>query len=108
MKTLRMYGASDDLVEAEGLPGCDEFNVLIDHQQHATFLVSAENGRLHVHAVYAGSWAFAVTSATGTDYDLMPDWPIRRTFGDKCSYSETLEIDCPDDATLTPTFPRKD
>lgn len=24
MKTLTVYGASDDLVESEGLPGCDE------------------------------------------------------------------------------------
>lgn len=104
MKTLTLYGYSDDLVEVRGDFG---------HHEHprrggqepclaATFaLISAASGRIRIHAIYDGCWGFAVTSDDHLrNYRTMPDWPIRRTFGEDCPYSETLIIDAPDDATF--------
>ena len=101
MKTLTMYGASDDLVEAKGIDGCDEFgawNSADGPAVNATFRVHAASGGLNIHAVYDGCWAFAVT-APNTNA-VMPPWPITRRWGVECVYSETLLIECPDDARI--------
>jgi len=98
MATLKMYGGSDDLVESEGIPGCDEFNC---YDEAPRFLVETPDASLSITAVYHGSWAFAVGSADrASDYHHMPEWPITRTWGADTPYSETLRIDVPDNATL--------
>lgn len=100
MKTLKIYGASDDLVETSGIDGCDEFGVYnSDSRYMCELTVHSADGEITVHAIYTGSWAFAITTEMG-DCDQMPDWPVRRTWGKDSSYSETLEIDVPDDAVL--------
>jgi hypothetical protein len=111
MKTLTVSGCSDDLIETEGLPGCNEFNVCKEGPYIATLQVDAGGVSIAIHCIYAGHWCFAVgpLDGYGDAYgDAMPAWPIRRTFGDVCAYSETLEIDCPDDATLVLTYPTCD
>lgn len=104
MKTLKVYGASDDLVEADGIPGADEFSKHTCDACQAyigRMLVSAGNEAICIHAVYAGSWSFAITSENADDdFETLPDWPVRRTFGIDVPYSETLEIDVPNDAHL--------
>ena len=93
-KTLRVFGASDDLLEVRGMVE-DEFD-------GKGVLHLESNGILIVvHPIYAGSWGFAVTTEVGDDCDLMPDWPIRCSFGEDVQFSETLEIDVPDDTRLT-------
>ena len=101
MKTLKMFGYSDDLVECEGIPGCDEFDVWHNGDSRGKFVVSDGQQAICIHALYCGSWAFAITSENDRDdYRTMPDWPVRRSFGKDCDYSETIEIDVPDNAVL--------
>lgn len=99
MKTLTIYGCSDDLIECEGLPGCDEFYVAgvpMERPLKATLLIRSAEGGLNIHVIYDGGWAFAITTP-GEEY---PAWEIKRTFGDNKPYSETITVQCPDDATL--------
>ena len=101
MLTLKMYGASDDLIEAEGLPGCDEFTAGSIGCQAGRFEVQSREGSIVIHALYDGSWCFAVGSSDAeSDHSAMPDWKITRIWGADEPYSETLLIECPDDAVL--------
>ena len=101
MKILKMYGASDDLIEAEGLPGCDEFNADGVGNCVGRFEVQSSEGSLFIHAIYDGSWCFAVGSSDAdSDFSAMPNWKITRIWGADSPYSETLLIECPDDAEL--------
>jgi len=97
--TLKMYGASDDLVECEGIPGCDEFDVYDETPQFIVNHVNHMEGSLLITAVYSGAWAFAIAD-NSDDYDGLPPWPIRRTWGNDVPYSETIEIDVPEGTTL--------
>ena len=103
MKTLRIYGASDDLIETEGLPGCDEFNVIQDGPHIATLQVYSTGAGcgFSIHAIYDGCWSFAI-GQTSED-DEIPDWPVRLSWA---GYTQTIEIDCPDDAEMI--FDRED
>jgi len=101
MKTLKMYGTSDNLIESEGIDGCDEFNVGYHGGVRSVFDLRLDDEAIRIHAVYGGSWGFAITSENDRDdYRSIPDWPIRRSFGRDCEYSETIEIDVPNDAVL--------
>jgi hypothetical protein len=100
MKILTVYGGSDDLIETEGLPGCDEFNVYPKSVYVEELLITSKEGCIGIHVIYDGSWCFAVSAKDG-DCDEMPNWKMTRTFGQDTRYSETLTIECPDDAVLT-------
>lgn len=100
MKTFTISGASDDLIETDGIPNCDEFNIIKDGPHMTTLTIMSDEGSLDIHCIYAGYWAFAIGSEDG-DCDTMPDWPIRRAWGKTVHYSEYVEIDVPDDAILT-------
>lgn len=94
MQTAIFYGASDDLIEVEGIKGADEFNIVADGPWIATFGIG---GKLVVHALYDGCWSFAVGQE---DESIpLPDWPIRIKQHEK-AYSVRLEIDCPDDVKV--------
>lgn len=101
MKTLTMYGSSDDLIEADGIEGADEYGIFASDTWPyvATFAVTSqsESKGLNVHVLYDGSWSFAVSA---DDTEKLCEWPIRRSWGTDCDYSETLEIDVPDDAII--------
>ncbi|MCC6457845.1 MAG: hypothetical protein IT328_23010 [Caldilineaceae bacterium] len=101
MKTLRMYAASDDLIEVKGIEGADEYtaNMRDNSPFMATFEVrsESEDASIEIHIVYTGSWAFAVTPKDGPEY---PAWAMRRTWGTIVDYSETLEVFVPDDAII--------
>lgn len=99
MKTLTIYGHSDDLIETSGLPGCDEFDVYGNNPYHGALTIKSSESEIRVHCIYDGHWCFAIGPLDG-DYDKMPNWPIRRTWAANNPYSETVEIDCPDDAVL--------
>ena len=95
MPTLTMYGASDDLVESAGLPGCDEFNVYSrdsdDNPVRASFVLG---GLLRIYALYDGCWSFAV----GLVDDELPwpeDWTVHIGKCKDCAYSALLSIDVP-------------
>jgi len=101
MKTITIYGASDDLIEIEGAcPGCDEYSAEGEHDSYRGRIhISAGEETVVVHAIFDGSWAFAICPQDG-DFDSMPKWTIARSFGDKTEYSETITITLPDDATV--------
>lgn len=99
MPTLTVYGASDDLIETSGINGCDEFGSYGDSPYRGTLCVAAGGKNIEIHCVYSGHWCFAVGPADG-DYDEMPEWETRRTWGEQSPYSETLEIDLPAGAEL--------
>lgn len=123
MQTAVFYGASDDLVEVEGIKGGDEFgaygqedvfnavfSLVVDAKELNTpeygKVIRPEQPRLHVYASYSpkitsnGCWVFGVGKV---DEDQpFPDWPIRivdrKEHG--TAHSVQLEIDCPDDVSV--------
>lgn len=104
MKTLTMYGASDDLWECAGIEGADEFGCFGGHNdgmfKGPIQIVIDDEVMLQIYAVYDGTWQFAISP--GECDEAMPDWEIRRSWGGagRSEYSEYVEIDCPNDAVL--------
>lgn len=102
MSQVRIYGASDDLIEFDG--GIyDEVNILpIGGEWHGE--LRAGTGRLLVWARYAndGMWMLGISQVG--DAIPLPDWPImiRSAQGDESGYSVTLVIDAPDDVEMVP------
>lgn len=99
MKTLIVYGASDDLIETSGIEGCDEFGGAGQGDPVLGKLtVAASTDVLTIYCLYDGCWSFAVSP--WPNEESLP-WEVRRIWGKNVSYSETLEIDVPDNARLT-------
>jgi hypothetical protein len=99
MKTIKIYGASDDLIEVEGL--CydgNEYNAKVKGVFAGTLAIRDGANHVSVHCIYAGSWAFAVCPQGG-DFDELP-WDVRYSFGKNTPYSQTVEIDVPDNCTI--------
>lgn len=107
MKTLKFWGASDDLFEMggdiDGEIGC--------YNNGASYLLSAESGRMIVYGIYApdstpgASWVVGVALVEeGVD---LPAWPTRFVtappagYPDPKSYSPLLLVDVPDDIQVT-------
>lgn len=103
MKTLSMYGYSDDNIVFDGIAGADEFGRFGDNPYRAGFLVRSEsaNQSLVIHCIYYGHWCFAIGVGEESDYEVPPPWEIKRKWGGECEYSETVEIIVPDDAVLS-------
>lgn len=99
-KTVRFYGASDDLVEIEGIEGADEFNVGDGRIWQAGFVIESRPFKMLVSALYGpgGVWSFAPGMVD--DGDPLPPWPMRIGQCQDPLYSTTLEIDVPADAVL--------
>lgn len=98
MKTVTIYGASDDLVEVEGVPGADEFGAYSSRAHVGYFELISEStmGRLRVHCIYDGCWHFSFGQVE--EGDPWPQWPISTTFD---GYSAKHSIEVPDDTTCT-------
>lgn len=104
MTTIKIYGASDDLVEVEGCKGADEFN---SYERGPLMwrgeLLGPTGNPMRIHAIFEGCWSFAVGQC---DEELpMPDWPIRITQHDDPRYSVLLEIDAPEGTELVNVWP---
>lgn len=98
MKTLTVYGASDDLLETEGIDGCDEFNVKPNGSYKGYLEIRGTDCSFDVHCIYVGSWSFAVAAVEG-DYDEWPD-AVREASRRYEGYTEIIEFKVPDDACL--------
>lgn len=96
MKTMTMYGASDDLIEIGGVPGADEFYAegLGDDLVQGSFILG---GRMRIRVLYDGCWSFAISQLD--EGFPIPEWPIRITNHER-GYSILLEIDVPDDVAI--------
>lgn len=108
VRTVKIFGAQDYMVIIQGgIPSNagDELNALTNPmlREHGYFGVlhisSPDHPGLHIHPIYDGSWSFAISPAE--EDGIMPEWPIRRSWGSVNSHSETLEIDVPKSAKLT-------
>ena len=97
MKNLVIYGASDDLIETEGLVLPHNGKEYTVYKTHSIFKLFNDEWQLNIHAIYDGSWAFAICPQDG-DCDAMPPWKIERTFGNHTRYSESVIFtELPDD-----------
>lgn len=95
-QTAAFWGASDDLIEVEGVKGGDEFGAVYKEGSAAvgSFILG---GKMRITAHYAGCWGFAIWPV---DEDvLLPDWPVRVCLAGN-GYSTRLEIDVPDDVAV--------
>ena len=98
MRTLTIYGASDDLIEMEGVPGADEFGAWGNGEGgiRGSFVLG---GQMRILAIYGkrGCWSFALGQVDeGIPF---PDWPIRikqNLIRGEVGYSTQVEIDVPD------------
>lgn len=100
-KTLKIYGANDDLLEVEGNDELVELDVYCDSYLVGRFNIDIGDKRyLEIYCIYAGFWAFAIGPDSG-DFDEMPDWEIKRTWGKDIRYSETITLSVPANAKLS-------
>lgn len=103
MQTVTFYGASDDLIEVNGIEGADEFNVIGEDRSIyvATFEVVAGAEGVLVHALYDGTWSFApARDFDGDEKQPMPAWPMRVGQSEEVPYSTKLSIEVPDGAAV--------
>ena len=85
MQTIKIYGASDDLIEVDGkCKGCDEYGTGGSGPLMGAIHLNAGDNSVHIHCIYDGSWAFAVCPQDG-DYDFMP-WEVSYSFGKDSPY----------------------
>lgn len=103
-QTICIYGCSDDIVHVTGfdpttgkIGGSEGDETYRGSDADGTpwsVTIAYGDVRVEVSALYLGYWGFVVGPGHG-DFDDLPDWPVRRTFGADCGYSETIEIDIP-------------
>ncbi len=100
MKSIKIYGASDDLVEIEGdCKGCDEYGAVGSGPLMGVITLKSGDDSIKVFCVYDGSWAFAVCPQSG-DYERMP-WETSFAFGVDVGYSQTIDMLVPDDCEVS-------
>ena len=99
MAEIRVYGASDDLLEFDGAIS-EEFS---RYSNPIVGTLTAPNGDgLTVMAYYANSGVWGVGVGPLDEGATLPDWPIRFEDGkqNESSFSATLVIDIPEGTTL--------
>lgn len=98
MRTLKFYGASDDLFEIEGTTGSEP-----DERNPGTVEIKDADGNgLRVHCDYAvaanGCWMVGVAPL---DEDIpIPDWPVSFKLGGR-GYTAELTMVVPDTAVVS-------
>ena len=99
MKTVTVYGSSDDLIEWDGCEGCDEFYRKGSGLVSGSYLLTTDEAGLRVRAIYDGCWSFAVGQIE-EDYPFPEHWLVSTEHGYHNNYSTNLTFEVPDDATL--------
>ena len=109
MRTVTIYGASDDLIEIEGstLPEPDEFSPA-PKDPGVVKIEDTEGGRLLVFVQYAANglspcWMIGLSQVD--EDDPLPAWPMRWSIAER-GYSLSLEIDLPDGSIITKELPK--
>jgi hypothetical protein len=105
LKTLRFHGYSDDTFGEYGVTEQDHDDAA--RRTHRAFRVVAGGESLIVVGVYApkhtpGSWVVGIQldDVDGDGGGPLPSWPMRFVPSGR-PYSPALEIDVPDDVTVT-------
>lgn len=104
---ISITGASDDLIEFDGVPDYDEFcNSSNSPVKFRGNLVAPDKTGVRVIVIYdsegkqsTGCWYIAV-GRLDEDVDY-PEWPVTFTEGDR-SYNITAIIEAPDGTILVP------
>lgn len=111
MKRLRFHGYSDDTFGEYGVTDIDHDDCATS--SHRAFRVAAEGQSIIVVGVFSpkhtpGSWVVGVQidPVDGDGGGSLPDWPMRFVPSGR-PYSPALEIDAPDDVTVTLLRDRK-
>lgn len=109
MRTVKIYGWSDDLIEVEGCEGGDEFS---SYQRGPIMWrgdLIAPGGReaMKIRAIFDDDgdccWSFAIGQAI--EGIACPSWPVRITQHPDSENSVLLEIDVPDGTKLLNVWP---
>ena len=98
MATLLIYGASDDLVEATGIKGADEFST----DGHWTGVLESSDGDTAlVYVDYRDNGCWTVSLGLFEEDHHLPDWRVS-VFSDEdlCKYSAIASIEVPDGTTI--------
>ncbi len=101
-RTLKFYGASDDLFECEGTTGNEPDEIGCYDKPAAVVIEAMGRVGLQVIASYDGAhenavWAIGIAPL---DEDIqLPDWPMEWKLGVR-GYSTELTITVPDDAVV--------
>jgi hypothetical protein len=100
MKTLKVYGSRDYLINFSGIEGANQFSVYSDNLIQALFLVKSLEEEIYIIAFYdeEGNWSFEISLSE--ECLELPNWSTR-IYNYKNGYSTCLEIDVPDDTVLT-------
>lgn len=101
-KTIRIYGASDDLLEVDDGGDREEYD---NYDGGKQLLLSMPDGAdiLRITSYYDGGWSFGVALVLDIDDNCpMPeDWDIRTRKCADTPYSTELVVDVPADVILT-------
>lgn len=104
---ITVTGASDDLIEFDGVPDYDEFcNAGTSPIKFSGNLIAPDGSGVRVIVIYdsegkesSGCWAIAV-GKINEDIDY-PEWPTIVSQGDR-NYNTTVTIEAPDGTILVP------
>jgi hypothetical protein len=99
---IRIYGASDDLIEVEGCKNADEFN---SYERGPVMwrgdLRAPDGDVVRAYALFDGCWSIALGQV---DEDRpLPDWDIQIV--QEGRYSTAAQIDAPDGTVLENVWP---
>ena len=99
-RTLKFYGASDDLFEIEGYVNGEPDEI----SPECCVLVANDHAGLIVSAHYSpggnGCWAIGISQRD--EDEPLPDWPMTWTTGRPSrGYSVVLTIETPDSAVMS-------
>jgi len=100
MKTLVVYGSSDNIITATGIPGGNEFYSSNPNNNNAIQAALSVGGKVVILALYwNGVWSFSI-SQIDENVPLPADWAIRLA-PHRNGYSMEVQMDVPDDTALS-------
>jgi hypothetical protein len=103
---IRIYGASDDLIEVEGDGITDEFNTYEKGYAMWRGDLRAPNGEvMRAHAVLSNDGCWSIALGQAYEADPFPTWPVTVTRHPNMSYSTMVEIEAPDGTVLENAWP---
>lgn len=99
MPTLTIYGASDDLIEVDGIEGADEFS---KPKGSWTGLIENPDGnKLAVFVDYRRTGTWTVAFGQYDEDSTVPDWPLSFEVDEElCSYSMKATLEVPEGTTI--------
>lgn len=99
-QTVKIYGASDDLIEVSGIAGEDEFNADSD-SRWVGILEAPDGDTALVYVDYRPGGTWTVALGQFEEGYKIPAWPQTFEVDDSlCGYSVTASIEVPDGTTI--------